>query len=90
MLSLAKSDTIRNVSDNGTGTATVGQQFNEAATNIGSAKSGIEQSIGAVNDSKERIDYVQSTITTSTDILEQCKQIIAGIRKRGKTETVTH
>ena len=88
---------IRNVSDNGAGTESVGQQLNEAGTNISNATSGIVQAENhagnveaGIGNAQESADYLQGTVSTSAELIGQCKSIIENIRRRGKENTSTH
>ena len=86
---------IRDVHDDGSGTAGIGNQIGQAETNIGNAASGIEAAQGhadqvasGIESAKESAEYLHSTATTSAGIVAECQQILAGIRNRGKTQTV--
>ena len=88
---------IRNVHDNGNGTQPIGQQLNEAGTNISNATSGIGQAENhagnieaGIGNAQESADYLQGTVSTSTELIGQCKSIIENIRRRGKENTSTH
>ena len=85
---------IRNVHDDGSGVAGVGNQIGQAESNINNAASGIETAHGhadqvasGIESAKESANYIQGTANTSAGIISECQQILAGIRKRGKTET---
>ena len=85
---------IRNVHDNGSGTQPIGQQLNEAGTNISNATAGIgraENHAGnieaGIGNAQESADYLQGTVSTSTELIGQCQSIIERIRSRGKEET---
>ena len=88
---------VRNVHDNGSGTQPIGQQLNEAGTNISNATSGIGQAENhagnveaGIGNAQESADYLQGTVSTSTELIGQCKSIIENIRRRGKENTSTH
>ena len=81
---------IRNVHDNGSGTQPIGQQLNEAGTNISNATSGIGQAENNIATGTESVEYLQGTVSTSTELIGQCKSIIEAIRRRGKADKVTH
>jgi len=78
------------VHDNGTGTAGVGQQIEQAGTDIQHAADGIHEAeksadkIGAgIKDAKESAQYIQSTANTSAELISECQSILEGIRRRG-------
>ena len=86
---------VRNVHDNGSGTESVGSQIGQAESNISNATSGIETAHGhadqvasGIESAKETANYLHGTATTSAGIISECQQILAGIRSRGKTETI--
>ncbi len=88
---------IRNVHDNGAGTQPIGQQLNEAGTNISNATSGIGQAenhVGnvqaGIDNAQESTEYLQGTVSTSTELIADCKRILEAIRKRANTDKVTH
>ena len=88
---------IRNVSDNGAGTQPIGQQLNEAGTNISNATSGIGQAENhagnveaGIGNAQESADYLQGTVSTSAELIANSKSIIEAIRRRGKADQVTH
>ena len=88
---------IRNVHDNGSGTQPIGQQLNEAGTNISNATAGIGQAENhagnveaGIGNAQESADYLQGTVSTSTELIGQCKSIIENIRRRGKADKVTN
>lgn len=87
----------KNVSDNGDGIKPIGQQLNEAGTNISNATAGIGQAENhagnieaGIGNAQESADYLQGTVSTSAELIGQCKSIIDQVRRRGKTETSTH
>ena len=86
---------VRSVHDNGAGTEGVGSQIGQAESNISNATSGIETAHGhadqvasGIESAKESANYIQGTANTSAGIISECQQILAGIRSRGKTETI--
>ena len=88
---------IRNVHDNGSGTQPIGQQLEQAGTNISNATAGIGQAENhagnveaGIGNAQESTEYLQGTVSTSTELIGQCKSIIETIRRRGKTDKVTH
>ncbi len=81
---------LRHVSDHGSGTEPVGQQLNEAGTNISNATAGIEQAENHIATGTESVEYLQGTVSTSADIIANCKRILEAVRARGKTNASTH
>lgn len=88
---------IRNVHDNGSGTQPIGQQLEQAGTNISNATAGIGQAENhagnveaGIGNAQESADYLQGTVSTSTELIGQCKSIISEIRRRGKADKVTN
>ena len=82
---------------NGSGTESVGQQLNEAGTNISNATAGIGQAENhagnieaGIGNAQESTEYLQGTVSTSTELIGQSKSIINTIRQRGKTDKVTN
>lgn len=82
---------------NGSGTAGVGQQIEQAGTAIGHAADGIKEAAGTadqigstIKDAKDTAGYIHSTAADSAGIISECQQIIAGIRKRANTDTSSH
>ena len=82
---------LRNVSDHGSGTDTVGNQLAETGTAIQHAKDGIDQAAstagavaGTVADAQGTAEYLSGTVNDSADIIRQCQQIVARVRARGK------
>ena len=81
----------RNVSDNGGGTDTVGNQLTETGTAIQHAKDGISEAQGTADQigagigaAKESAEYLSGTVNDSAELIGQCQQIIARVRARGK------
>ena len=81
---------LRNVSDHGSGTEPVGQQLNEAGTNISNATAGIEQAENNIATGTESVEYLQGTVSTSTELIADCKRILEAVRARGKTNPPAH
>lgn len=77
---------IRNVHDNGAGTEPIGQQFEQVGTNISNAKEGIDSAQNHIATGTESVDYLQGTVSTSAELVADCKRILAEIRSRGKTD----
>lgn len=88
---------VRNVHDNGSGVAGVGNEIGHAESNISNAATGIEAAQGhadqvanGIESAKEQAGYIHSTATTSAGIVSECQSILAGIRSRGKTKEPAH
>lgn len=88
---------IRNVSNNGGGVASVGEQIEQAGTDIQHAADGIKEAAGTVDqigstikDAKDTAGYIHSTVADSATIISECQQILEAIRRRGKADKVTH
>ena len=84
---------LRNVSDHGSGADTVGNQLEQAGTNIQNAKDGIDQAAGTADQigagigaAKESAGYLQHTADTSAELIADCQRIIRQVRARGKKE----
>ena len=82
---------LRNVSDHGSGADTVGNQLEQAGTNIQHAKDGIDQAAGTadkvgagIGAAKESAGYLQHTADTSAELIADCQRIIRQVRARGK------
>ena len=82
---------IRNVHDNGSGAAGVGEQIEQAGTDIQHAADGIKAAAGhadkvgsGIETAKESAQYIHSTADTSAELVAECQSIIAGIRARGQ------
>ena len=88
---------LRNVHDNGAGTQPIGQQLEQAGTNISNATAGIEQAENhagnieaGIGNAQESTEYLQGTVSTSAELIGQSKSIIEGIRRRGAQDASTH
>ena len=82
---------IRNVSDNGGGTEPIGNQLEQAGTNIQHAKDGIDQAQGTADQigagigaAKESAEYISGTVNDSAELIADCQRIIRQVRTRGK------
>ena len=76
---------------NGSGSAGVGEQIEQAGTDIQHAADGIKEAAGTadkigsgIKDAKDTAGYIQSTADTSAELVEECQSIIDGIRARGQ------
>ena len=82
---------LRHVSDHGGGADAVGNQLEQAGTNIQNAKDGIDQAAGTadkvgagIGAAKESAGYLQHTADTSAELIADCQRIIRQVRARGK------
>ena len=82
---------LRHVSDHGSGADAVGNQLEQAGTNIQNAKDGIDQATstagavaGTVADAQGTAEYLSGTVNDSAELIRQCQQIVARVRARGK------
>ena len=90
MFGCCSSAGTENVHDNGTGTAGVGQQIDQAGADIQHAADGINKAkdtadkLGAgIKDAKDTAGYIQSTAADSAGIIAECQSIIGQVRARG-------
>ena len=81
----------KDVYSDGSGTAGVGQQIEQAGTDIQHAADGIKEAAGTadkigsgIKDAKESAEYIHSTADTSAELIAECQSIIEGIRARGQ------
>ena len=82
---------LRNVSDHGSGADAIGNQLEQASTNINNAANGISQAAGTADQigagigaAKESAGYLQHTADTSAELIADCQRIIRQVRARGK------
>jgi hypothetical protein len=85
----------KDVYSNGSGAAGVGEQIEQAGTDIQHAADGIKEAAGTadkigsgIKDAKDTAGYIQSTVDTSAELVSECQSIIAGIRARGQAAKV--
>ena len=85
---------IRNVHDNGNGVEPISNELGQVGADIGNATAGIGQAENhagnieaGIGNAQESAEYLQGTVSTSAELINQCQQIIARIRQRGKTNT---
>ena len=90
MFGCSSSAGTEKVHDNGTGTAGVGQQIEQAGTDIQHAADGIKEAAGTadqigsgIKDAKDTAGYIQSTANTSAELISECQSIIEQVRARG-------
>ena len=87
----------KDVCSDGSGTAGVGQQIEQAGADIQHAADGIKEAAGTadkigagINDAKESAQYIQSTAADSAGIISECQSILEGIRRRGAQDQAAH
>ena len=80
----------KDIYSNGSGAAGVGEQIEQAGTDIQHAADGIKEAQGTadkigsgIEDAKDTAGYIQSTAETSAELVAECQSIIDGIRARG-------
>ena len=80
-----------NVHDNGNTTAGVGNAIESAGSNIGAAKSGIDNAAAAagrieerIADAQERAEYVKGTADEGRRIIAECQSILREVRAGGQ------
>ena len=81
----------KDIYSNGSGAAGVGEQIEQAGTDIQHAADGIKAATGTadkigagIESAKESAQYIHSTADTSAELVAECQSIIAGIRARGQ------
>ena len=89
MLGLRNAGT--DVSDNGNAAQYVREEIKSAGSNIGTAKSGIDNAAAAagriedrIADAQERADYLKGTADEGRRIIAECQSILREVRRRGK------
>lgn len=80
-----------NVSDFGNTAQHVRDEIGSAGSNIGAAKSGIDNAATAagrieerISDAQERADYLKGTADEGRRIVAECQSILREVRSRGK------
>ena len=80
-----------NVSDLGNSAQHVRDEIGSAGSNIGAAKSGIDNAAAAagrieerINDAQERADYLKGTADEGRRIIAECQSILRAVRSGGK------
>ena len=79
------------VSDNGNAAQHVREEIGSAGSDIGAAKSGIDNASAAagrieerISDAQERAEYVKGTADEGRRIIAECQSILREVRSRGK------
>lgn len=83
------------VSDHGDAAQRVREEIESAGSDIGAAKSGIDNAAAAagrieerISDAQERAGYIQGTVNEGRRIIEECQSVLREVRAGGKTTKV--
>ena len=81
----------KDIPDNGNATQHVRDEIKSAGSNIGTAKSGIDNAAAAagrieerIADAQERAEYVKGTADEGRRIIAECQSVLREVRSRGK------
>ena len=81
----------KDIPDNGNAAQHVRDEIKSAGSNIGAAKSGIDNAAAAagrieerIADAQERADYLKGTADEGRRIIAECQSILREVRARGK------
>ena len=81
----------KDIPDNGNAAQHVRDEIKSAGSNIGAAKSGIDNAAAAADrieeriaDAQERADYLKGTADEGRRIIAECQSILREVRARGK------
>lgn len=92
-----RNDAGEDVHDNGSTAAGIGNAIESAGSDIGAAKSGIDHAsdtAGRIENRIEaaqgRVEYIQATTNEGRRIVEECKSILAEVRRRGEEDKAAH
>ena len=84
-----------NVSDNGNAAQHVRTEIDAAGSNIGAAKSGIDNAAAAagrieerIAEAQERADYLKGTADEGRRIIAECQSILREVRSRGEADQI--
>ena len=84
----------KDIPDNGNAAQHVRTEIESAGSNIGAAKSGIDNAAAAagrieerIADAQERADYLKGTADEGRRIIAECQSILREVRSRGKEKT---
>lgn len=87
----------KDIYSNGSGTAGVGEQIEQAGTDIQHAADGIKEAAGTadkigagIESAKESAKYIHSTANTSGELISECQSIIEGTRARGQAAAIKY
>lgn len=85
----------KDISDNGNTVASVRDEIKSAGSNIGAAKSGIDNAAAAagrieerIADAQERADYIKGTTDEGRRIIAECQSILREVRSRGEADQI--
>lgn len=85
------------IHDNGNAAQGVRDEVNFARSDIGAAKSGIDNATAAagrveerISDAQERAEYVKGTADEGRRIIAECQSILREVRAGGKTGAAPH
>ena len=85
----------KDISDNGNTVASVRDEIKSAGSNIGAAKSGIDNAAAAagrieerIADAQERVDYLKGTTDEGRRIIAECQSILREVRSRGEADQI--
>ena len=85
----------KDIPDNGNAAQHVRDEIKSAGSNIGAAKSGIDNAAAAADrieeriaDAQERADYLKGTADEGRRIIKECQSILREVRSRGKENPV--
>ena len=80
------------VSDHGDAAQHVREEIESAGSNIGAAKSGIDNAFAAagrieerISDAQERAGYLQGTVNEGRRIVAECQSVLREVRAGGQT-----
>ncbi len=83
--------TRENIHDNGNAAASVRNEIESAGSDIGAAKSGIDNAAAAadrvearISDAQERAEYVKGTADEGRRIIAECQSILRAVRSGRK------
>lgn len=85
------------VSDYGDAAQHVREEIESAGSDIGAAKSGIDNVAAAagrieerINDAQERAGYLQGTVNEGRRLVAECQSVLREVRAGGQKGTATH
>lgn len=88
-------NTGKDLPDNGNAAQHVRTEIESAGSNIGAAKSGIDNAAAAagrieerISDAQERADYLKGTADEGRRIIAECQSILREVRRRGEENQI--
>ena len=85
----------KDIPDNGSAAQHVRDEIKSAGSNIGAAKSGIDNAAAAagrieerIADAQERAEYVKGTADEGRRIIAECQSILREVRSRGEADQI--